>query len=196
MSAVDPAEAAADLPGPLPPGERVLWAARPAWGAVARHVFRIRVWAAALALVSLWPFAAAMAAGHDALAATPALLLFAPLAAPVFLGLGFAAWATARHTLYVVTDRRVILHVGYVFTRTVNIPLNRIRALALRPYRDGGGDLSLDLGPRPGIGYAALWPHARLWRIGRPTPTLRALPEADEAARALTAALAGAARAT
>lgn len=82
----------------------------------------------------------------------------------------------ARHTLYIVTDRRVILKVGYVYTRVVNIPLGRIRGLSLRRQSGGAGDIQLDLEPGAKLAWATLAPHARLLRFVRPAPLLRAAP--------------------
>ena len=187
---VAPDIAAEALPGPLPPGERILWAARPTPRAILRHLLRARLFLLPVAVLAAWPVLAALDAGLPIAAALPAALLIVPLALPV-IGL---AWLLARTvsagSLYIVTDRRVVLHVGYVYTRTINIPLALIRHVAVRPYGDGTGDIQLDIDRRSGVGYAALVPHARLARLSRPTPLLRCVPDAERAAGQLVLALA------
>ncbi|SFP14599.1 photosynthetic complex putative assembly protein PuhB [Tranquillimonas alkanivorans] len=186
---VTPDDAAEALPGPLPPGEHILWAARPARRDVLRHLLRFRVFLGLCALLAVWPVVAALDGGYSLPAALPAALLFIPVSLPVILFLRLIARIVANHTLYVVTDRRVIFHVGYVFTRTVNIPLAQVREAKLRLHSGGVGDIQLDISPHAPVGYAALAPHARLVRILRPTPLMRVVPEARAAALALTDAL-------
>lgn len=184
------AEAALELlPGALPDGERVLFAARPARGAVLRHLFKGRWLAGGAAGLAIWPVLAALDAGYPLLRALPAALLFLPLALPVAALLWLFARLVARHTLYVATDRRVILHVGYVFTRTINMPLTEIRDLSVRALEDGLGDLQLTIDRAAPVGYAALFPHVRLGRPFTPTPVLRCVPDAQSAAEELALAL-------
>ncbi|MEQ8406334.1 MAG: photosynthetic complex putative assembly protein PuhB [Oceanicaulis sp.] len=189
MTRVPANEAREALPGPLPEGERVLWAARPPFGAILRHMFKGRWLAGAAGVLAIWPVLAALDAGYPFARALTAIVLFAPLALPVGVLLWIAARLMARHTLYVATDRRVILHVGYVFTRTVNLPLSQVRDLSVRPLKGGFGDLQLTIDRAAPVGYAALFPHVRLGRLFTPTPVLRCVPEADGAADALAEAL-------
>lgn len=182
-------DALAALPGALPGGESVLWAARPAAGDLLRHLFHLRALLVLTSLLAAWPVLAGLDAGLPPAAALPGALLFLPFALPV-LGLAWLLARTiARSTLYVVTDRRVILQVGYVYVRTVNIPLRLIRGVAVRPHRGGLGDVQIDVEPGALLGYPVLAPHARLLHLRRPVPLMRAVPDAERAAEALVMAL-------
>lgn len=169
------------LPGELPEGERIIWQGAPdaqvfARSALATHW--IAVYFAALALLaavgsSLFGAMMTLAGGGVALAL---LYLF--------------AWGVARTTVYTITNRRVVLRIGVALEKCINLPLGLIGAADLRGLAGGHGDIALALTGGHKLGYAVLWPHARPWRIGRPEPMLRALPEAAAVAALLARACA------
>ena len=166
------------VPMPLPPGEHIRWQGAPDERALARHVFHVRKIALYFGLLFLWR--AALAAGEAApaayfLAGAMPLAAFATLAIACSL---FLARLTARRTVYALTDRRIVLRTGIVLTATINIPFRRIAAVSLRGYPGGSGDLALELSGEDRLGFLVLWPHARAWRLSRPQPTLRCVPDA------------------
>ena len=72
--------------------------------------------------------------------------------------------------------------------KCINLPLGQIGSVDLAHRADGSGDLALQLLGLPKLGYLALWPHARAWRIVAPQPMLRALPDAAGVAALLARA--------
>ena len=160
----EPIDIALGLPGPLPAGERVLWHGKPERAALLRYLFR-------------WPLPILATAQSGASVAqvlfSPVLLL--PFALPVAGLVMASAWALARTSVYVITDRRVILQVGVAFTRTVNIPLELIADVSARE-RPHGMDIALTLRSADKIAWLALWPHVRGAQFSHPVPMLRGLP--------------------
>jgi hypothetical protein len=179
------------LPAPLPPGERVLWRGAPRWTWLAVGAYRVGWVAAYFALLGLWRGASLLATGAPAAEAVETALWFVPLAATAVAILGLLAWLTARATTYTITTRRVVLQLGVAVPITMNLPLARVAAAALRVYGGGTGDIPLTLLPEDRVPYLALWPHVRPWRWAHPQPTLRAVPDAAAVAGVLAAALAG-----
>jgi hypothetical protein len=179
------------LPGPLPPGEALLWHGRPTAGALTRHLFRWRWVAAYFGALALWPISAALSTGAPLSEALLGLLAPLPLAVPTFALIAALGWAGARTTTYYVTDRRVILQIGVGLTKIVNIPLERIAHAEFREHADGSTDISLTVRGR--IAWFALWPHVRGLRFAHPQPMLRSLPDGRLAAGVLTDALMAAA---
>ncbi|MBD8907711.1 photosynthetic complex putative assembly protein PuhB [Methylorubrum zatmanii] len=176
------------MPGPLPEGERILWRGAPTRAGALRHIFHAR-------LVTLWFVATAGLLA--ALAASGGPARAAAVAGPTLLvGLGALglltvfAWLVHRTTVYTITDRRVVMHVGIALPITLNLPLTRIESADLRLFPDGSGDIPLRLPPGERIAYLHLWPHARPWRVSRPEPMLRSVPEARSVAALLAPALA------
>lgn len=174
------------LPGPLPEGERILWQGAPTTAGLLVRVFHARP-------VMLW-FAATAAAFGLACDSLPAALA---VAGPTLLigtaGIGLLtvlAWLTHRTTVYTITDRRVVLHAGIALPITVNLPFSRIESAGLRAFTDGSGDVPLQLQAGVRVAYLQLWPHGRPWRLTRPEPMMRSVPDAAGVADLLSQAFA------
>lgn len=170
------------LPGPLPKDERMLWQGRPALLSLARRAFHVDL--VALYFAGLAAFQAYSSGG--ATAAWP-ILIAGALALVILFAL---AWGACRTTVYTLTDRRLMLRVGIALQMDVNLPLREIEGAAFRRLSDGSGDLPLRLKPGVRLAYLHLWPHARPWRLTRPEPMLRCVPEAEAVAKRIAAALA------
>jgi Bacterial PH domain len=169
------------LPGDLPAGEAILWQGAPDAWVFARSALGARwiggyfVALVGWALVRGTPQGALLTAGFGVLA----------------MGLiyGFAA-LVARTTVYTITNRRVVLRIGAALSKCINLPLVKVGGADLRALGAGYGDIALTLEGPSMLGYAMLWPHARPFRLAKPQPMLRALPNAAEAASILAKAAA------
>lgn len=168
------------LPEALPAGEQIRWQGSPDWKALARDAFHVRLVAAYFAILAGWSLATG--------AMTGAIITLIAGSAGVGLLAGLAL-LSSRSTIYTITDRRVVMRFGIALPKCINLPMVRIAAadLAVRP--DGIGDIPLRLSGTHRLGWLALWPHARPWRIGAPEPMLRAVPEAARVADLLTGLL-------
>ncbi|MFD6317994.1 photosynthetic complex putative assembly protein PuhB [Methylorubrum thiocyanatum] len=177
------------MPGPLPAGERILWRGAPTLSGVLLRAFHAR-------LVMLWFAATATVLALGAAASGGPVRALAVAGPTLLIGLGalglltFLAWLVHRTTVYTLTDRRVVLHVGIALPITLNLPLAQIVSADLRLFADGSGDIPLRLPPGERVAYLHLWPHARPWRVSRPEPMLRSIPEARSVAALLAPALA------
>ena len=181
-------EAAPGLPEPLPPGEKLLWQGSPDWRVLARRAFHLRKLAAYFGALLVLRVAFLV---NDGAALTEALRSTVGPLALASLGLALVAlmaWLSARSTVYTITDKRVVMRIGIVLTLTFNIPFKRIAAAGLHLDAGGSGDLPLTLQGPDRIAFLHLWPHARPWRLGKPEPMLRSVPQAALVARVLTEA--------
>jgi hypothetical protein len=175
------------IPAPLPAGEDMLWQGSPATLPLAREAFGLNLIVPYLALVVLWRAGSGYAEGGIGLALAMGL---------PYLGLAIAgvavilllAYAQARSAIYTITTSRVLLRVGAALTVTFNIPFSQISAakLALKP--SGTGTIALETAGDTRLAYAALWPHARPWRLAKAQPALRCIPDAARVARLLAEA--------
>lgn len=181
------------LPEPLPPGERILWQGTPSWRALARRALHVDKLALYFALLLLVRGATALADGSGMAGALIAMLELSPLALAALGVLTLLAWLMGRATVYTITDRRVVLRIGIALPLVINLPFKIVRAAGLRTFADGTGDLPLTLAETGKLGFIHLWPHARPWRLSRPEPMLRAVPDAAQVATILARALAAAA---
>lgn len=161
------------LPGHLPPGEQILWQGAPDRKALARTAFHTRLVTGYFVLLVGWAVADALvgSGGTTGIVLTAAAGIFG-----VSL-LHLLAWGSARTTIYTLTNRRIVMRIGIAVPKCINLPLGMIETVGLGVHNGGTGDLPLTLIGAPKLGYGALWPHARPWRVVRPEPMLRAVPD-------------------
>lgn len=173
------------LPEELPDDERVLWQGAPDWRALAVRAFHVRKLIVYFALMLALRGAVVLADGGSAIDAVRAVATLAPLA---LLGIGLTlliAWLSARSTAYTLTNRRVVMRIGIVLTLTFNLPFKRIAAAEMAPAPRGTGDIALELAGNDRIAWLQLWPHARPWRVAKPQPMLRCVPQGAQVAKLL-----------
>ena len=126
--------------------------------------------------------------GGTAIDALKAVLLVAPLAGlAIGTALGLAVMS-ARTTVYTITDKRVVMRIGIVLGVTFNLPFGRIATAGFRDAGHGIGDITLALAGTDRIAYFHLWPHARPWRLSRPEPMLRCVPDVQAVGQLLARA--------
>ncbi|MBI1402617.1 MAG: PH domain-containing protein [Porphyrobacter sp.] len=158
-----------DRLGTPAPDETVLWKGRPNLALLARTAFHTR---------SLGLYMAALAAVALLLGNTQAALVAAGLGIALVALLYLLAWLSARSTLYILTDARLIMRIGIAIETRINIPLKQVRAAQLRPRAGAHGDIALEIGGERLLGVVLLWPHVRPWHFNHPQPMLRAVPDA------------------
>ncbi|MGY6551461.1 MAG: photosynthetic complex putative assembly protein PuhB [Erythrobacter sp.] len=154
--------------------EKLLWKGRPNAALLARSAFHTYSLAAYFAVL----IAIALVTGR-----TDAAMIAAGLGVVLMGILYFLAWLSARTTLYILTDVRLIMRIGMAIETRINVPLKQVKAAHLRPQAKGFGDISLELSGDRLLGVVLLWPHARPWHFNRPQPMLRAIPEVARVAQ-------------
>ncbi len=176
----------------LPEGERLLWQDRPNARALALRVFHVRLVAVYFALL----FVARVVISQEHQSWSAAIIDASRIAIPFALAMVLLAGLAllySRTTRYSVTNRRVLLQYGAVLPMTLNVPFAQVESAAVKPYRDGSGDLPLAVISEQRLAFLLLWPHVRPWRLTHVEPMLRCVPEvrivADILAKALVAAL-------
>ena len=180
------------LPEHLPKDERLLWQGQPHWRPLAMRAFRLREVMIYFALLMVWQVVSGLSDGSGALVALQNAISLVPLAlAAVALLIGLA-YASAQTTLYSITDRRIVLRIGMALPVTLNIPFAVIDGAGVATYRDGSGDIAMQLRKDDRLAYLVLWPHVRPWRYTRPEPMLRGIANSQEVAELLSNVLAGA----
>ena len=129
-----------------------------------------------------------MSDGGSVLDALRSLLVPGAFAVVALASVGALAWLSARTTVYTLTDKRIVMRVGIVLTLTFNLPLRRIESAAVRERGNAFGDIVLTLDAKDHIAWLHLWPHVRAWRLARPEPALRSVPDAAGVAKLLSSA--------
>jgi hypothetical protein len=90
------------------------------------------------------------------------------------------AYMTSRTTVYTLTNKRVVMRLGIVFTVSFNLPYKQVVSADVRMLQKGFGDITLALKGSDRIARIHLWPSVRPWKIEKPEPTLRAIPDVQQ----------------
>jgi hypothetical protein len=181
-------EAALGLPEPLPQDEVILWQGAPNWISMAKHVFRLQWLSLYFAVIVIWQ-AISVFGSEGGLAegwSSVALAFFLAVIGLVLVGL-LAYWS-ATTTMYTLTNRRIVMRVGIVLTVTFNLPYKTLGSADLKLYKDGTGDIPMQIATEDKIAFFHLWPHVRPWRLATPEPMMRCVPDAKAVASILTEA--------
>lgn len=176
------------LPEELPEGERILWQGAPRWQAMAVEAFHLRKLILYFAGLMLLRLSFVLEDAETFKDIAKGMGPFMVLSVGALLSLWAVAWLSARHTLYTLTNRRVVMRIGIVLTVTFNIPFSRITGAHLKAQAPDHGDVALEISPENRIPWLQLWPHARAWHLRHPQPVLRGIANASEVAALLTSA--------
>jgi hypothetical protein len=180
------------LPEPLPPGEAILWQGSPDWRRLARDAFHTRKVAIYFGLLAAWRIASGISDGEAAAPVAVSVGILLGLALAGLAVLAVLAWLSAKATVYTLTTRRIVMRFGVALPLTVNIPYRIVASADAAANKDGSGDIAIALSGADRLGYLALWPHARPWRVSDPQPMLRAIPDVERVADLLADAVQGA----
>jgi len=181
-------EAALGLPEPLPAGETILWQGVPSWTAMAKHVFRLQWLAVYFAVIVVLQVFSVAGSEGGIVAGWSSVALAVFLALIGLLLIGLMAYWSATTTMYTLTNRRIVMRVGIVLTVTFNLPYKSLKSADLKLYKDGTGDIPMQIGTEDKIAFFHLWPHVRPWRLANPEPMMRCIPDAKQVATLLTEA--------
>jgi hypothetical protein len=179
------------LPARLPDGERVLWKGAPVAAGLAVRALHIRKVGFYFLLLALWKGGSAHAAGLPFGDVAMRFLSMAAFGAAAVGILWLIAWGYARTTVYTLTDKRLVIRNGIAIPVTINLPFTRVDGASLKLFSDNSGDIPLALNEADRVPAVLLWPHMRPWRLRRPEPMLRSVPDAVHVASLLTTALKG-----
>lgn len=168
------------LPERLPSGEFIVWQGSPDVAALASSAFHIKklvIYFLVLIGVCAWP---ALEDGAGVMAVLLSIKWIAPLALIGVCSVWMMAFMTSRTTVYTLTNKRVVMRLGIVFTVSFNLPLKQVASADVRMLQNGFGDITLALKGSDRIAWIHLWPSVRPWKIEKPEPTLRAIPDVQE----------------
>ncbi len=173
----------------LAPGELVVWQGKPTFRCVVRDIFHLRG-------VSLYVAALLALDAYQAWAKQIPLAKAIHNSVPLFLGLAVAAaiftalaYMTARTTQYTITSRRVIMKYGMALPATLSLPYRQIVGASVQVDSDHSGRIALLLRADNHMPYLKLYPLARAWKLARPEPMMRAVPQVALVASLVTRAL-------
>ncbi|MBR9768250.1 MAG: photosynthetic complex putative assembly protein PuhB [Paracoccaceae bacterium] len=182
--AAEPINGLPELP---PRGEVILWQGRPNWFRLTVESLNLWWVVAYFAVLTVWRFITVI----DILSFERAIIMTLPIVIMtliVFLLLMLVGFIQARATVYTITNRRVAMRIGAALTVTLNIPYTQIENAAVSVGKADCGNIALETKGASKFSYLVLWPHIRSWKLSKPEPTLRAIPDVQSVAQILAKA--------
>ncbi|MGB0512056.1 MAG: photosynthetic complex putative assembly protein PuhB [Paracoccaceae bacterium] len=182
--AAEPINGLPELP---PRGEVILWQGRPNWFRLTVESLNLWWVVAYFAVLTTWRFITVI----DVLSFERAIIMTLPfviMTLIVVLLLMLVGFIQARATVYTITNRRVAMRIGAALTVTLNIPYTQIENAAVSVGKADCGNIALETKGASKFSYLVLWPHIRSWKISKPEPTLRAIPDVQSVAQILAKA--------
>jgi len=178
-------EAQLGLPSALPKDEEILWQGSPRFGTVAKNVFYIRIvliYFIGLITLALIDGYQENLSAKQLLISMSWMLMMSLIAISLLV---FLAFCTVRTTVYTITNRRVVMRIGVVLTKTFNLPLSKIESADVINQKNHIGNIALKVESSTKIALFHLWPHARPWQIAHPEPMLLGLSQVEDVAQVL-----------
>ncbi|MGB1574606.1 MAG: photosynthetic complex putative assembly protein PuhB [Paracoccaceae bacterium] len=182
--AAEPINGLPELP---PRGEVILWQGRPNWFRLTVESLNLWWVVAYFAVLTVWRFITVI----DILSFERAIIMTLPfviMTLIVVLLLMLVGFIQARATVYTITNRRVAMRIGAALTVTLNIPYTQIENAAVSVGKADCGNIALETKGASKFSYLVLWPHIRSWKLSKPEPTLRAIPDVQSVAQILAKA--------
>lgn len=173
------------LPERPPEGEQILWQGKPAWWSFTKRALHVRKFAAYFLIVGVWFAYTALREGEGvnyALGDFFGQIVIGALVSGVLILIG--RWMV-KHSLYTITTQRLVMRIGASWQASINLPFAQVDSVDLIKHRDGHSDITISMDKRERLSYIFFWPHVRPWRLNRPEPMLRSLPDGDEAVKVL-----------
>jgi hypothetical protein len=164
-----------------------LWQGRPNWFRLTVESLNLWWVVAYFAVLTVWRFITVI----DILSFERAIIMTLPIVIMtliVFLLLMLVGFIQARATVYTITNRRVAMRIGAALTVTLNIPYTQIENAAVSVGKADCGNIALETKGASKFSYLVLWPHIRSWKLSKPEPTLRAIPDVQSVAQILAKA--------
>jgi hypothetical protein len=179
-------EAQLGLPEKLPQGEYILWQGSPEWIGLGIEAFHLR--ALGLYFMLMFLLQLSYLSGQVGELNWTPLFITSSLIVLTLTSLSCWAWMSAKASLYTITNKRVVMRIGVVFSITYNLPLRQILSAHELHRKSELSDISLTLRGEDRIAWLHLWPHSRPWVINKPEPTLRCIKDGLKCAEILKSA--------
>jgi hypothetical protein len=177
------------LPERLPTGEHALWRGSPDAWAFTWDTMRLRGVGIVCALLLAWRIGAGIHDGLPMGALIASVLWTTALCVAVLGVLVTAGQLMARGTIYTVTNKRLVIRHGVAMPMSINIPYSKIGGASVAHLGEGRGSIALQAAQGSRVSFIAAWPHVRPFRVLKPEPMLRAIPEVDRVAKLMVDAI-------
>ena len=163
----------------IPVGEMIRWCGRPNWKSLGYHAFGVKYLTVYLILSALYAVSQTNSPfrfGAFTVQYLPYIMsgIFASIILFVL------AYLAARHTCYVITEKRVVIRTGIALVFLLNVPFKNVVSIDLQRLANGSGNLSFKAQSKKRIPYLSCWPSVRSGSLLQPVPAFRSILSIEE----------------
>jgi hypothetical protein len=174
----------------IPAGESVLWMGKPSFWGLSWHMFGIK-WLFYYLIILFLAFVLRLGAADFLTAVQYDFIPFltSGLLAMVFLFV--LSGIQARHAVYVVTEKRVIIKNGAALAFMISLPFKKIASVNQQKRNKGIGTISFELVSDKRVPFISCWPSVRPLVFKKPQPAFACIADVEAIGEILKEAMLG-----
>ena len=168
-----------DVSNAIPSDERVLWQGRPSFWGLSWHIYAIK-WIFLYVTILLLVLVARLGVTDFG---TAFKYDFFPFFVSGFLSTTFLLILSAiqvYHSVYVITEKRIIIKNGAALAFMISVPFKKIVAVNLQKRLVGVGTISFELSSDKRVPYISCWPSVRPWFFKRTQPAFACISGVED----------------
>jgi hypothetical protein len=163
----------------IPLGEKIYWNGKPNWKSFGYHAFGVKyfsIYFFVCALYSVSQIDSSFSFGAFFIKYAP-YLISGILAGMILL---FLAYLSARHTCYVITEKRIVIRTGVALVFLLNMPLKNILSIDMKALTKGQGNVIFKVQSKKRIPYLSCWPSVKSGSFLEPIPAFRSIRDIEK----------------
>jgi hypothetical protein len=169
----------------IPSGETICWVGKPDWKSFGYHAFGVKyflIYFFVCGLYTVSQIEPTFSLKEFLISYTP-YLISGIFAAMILL---FLAYFAARHTCYVITEKRVVIRTGVALVFLLNMPFKNILSIDTKALAQGRGNVIFKVQSKKRIPYLSCWPSVKVGNFLEPIPAFRSIVDMEEVGRIIS----------
>jgi hypothetical protein len=154
--------------------KKICWVGRPDWKSFGYHAFGLKyflIYFFICAFYAVSQIESTFSFGELFIKYNPYLLSGTFAGAIVLL----LAYIAARHTCYVITEKRIVIRTGVALVFLLNMPFKNILSIDTKPLAKGRGNVIFKVQSKKRIPYLSCWPSVKVGNFLEPIPAFRSI---------------------
>jgi hypothetical protein len=167
-----------DVLSSIPEGENIIWSGKPDFKSITLRAFGLKYLLFYL-LISFVFFSIRSGIIVEPIKLITSFVPYLLSGILICCIVSLFSYFQVRNTVYVVTDKRVVIKTGVALIFMLNVPFEKISEINRQILGDGSGNISFKLISGKRVPFFASWPSVRPWYFSNPEPTFRYVADAD-----------------
>jgi hypothetical protein len=169
----------------IPLEEKIYWTGKPNWKSFGYHAFGIKyflIYFFVCALYAVSQIESSFSFERLLINYTPYLVSGTLAAMIIFL----LAYFSARHTCYVITEKRIVIRTGVALVFLLNMPFKNILSIDMKVLAQGRGNLTFKVRSKKRIPFFSCWPSVKAGVFLEPVPAFRSIMDIEKVGQTIS----------